>query len=84
MRWILATILVSIPAGWLLWHWNFENGQTLHFLAYESFRVQVLGQDQPQVWTYVLYVVLAVACLNLASLVVASLLALVFPNRQRS
>jgi len=84
VRWILSTVLVSIPAGYLLWHWTFENGQTLHFLSYESFRGQVLGEDQPLMWTYVLYVVLAVACLNLASLVVACLLGLVIPNRGRA
>ncbi len=84
VRWILSTVLVSIPAGYLLWQWNFENGRTLYFLSYESFRGEVLGESQPQMWTYVLYVVLAVACLNLASLVVAYLLGLVFPNRGRA
>jgi hypothetical protein len=84
MRWLLATILVSIPAGYLFWHWRFENGTTLRGLSYESFHAQILGHPEPELWTYVVYVVLIVACLNLASFGVAWLLHLVFPNRQRS
>jgi hypothetical protein len=84
MRWILATILVSIPAGYLFWHWRFESGTTLHGLTYQSFYGHLLGQAQPQIWTYLVYVVLAVACMNLASFAVAWVLHMVFPNRQRS
>ena len=81
MRWILATILVSIPAGWLFWHWRYESGMTLRMLSYESFHGQLLAKPTPEMWSYILYVVMAVACLNLGSLMIVWLLGTVFPNR---
>lgn len=84
VRWLIANLLVTLPAAYLLWHWRFEDGQTLQQLSFEAFHKDVLKESKPELWSFFVYATAAVLSLNLATIVVAWLLGLVFPNRQRS
>lgn len=80
LRFSLATLLVVIPAAYLLFEWRYVREPVLEGLSYESVDKQLSSSDDPAFWTYAIWVVALFVVLTLGVRFVDWLLLKVFPN----
>lgn len=81
LRSTLATLLVVIPASYLLFEWSHVREPIAEGLSYESVNEQLSSGKDPAFWTYAIWVLGVFAVLTIAVKLVDWLLLKVFPNR---
>ena len=83
-RWVLAILIVTIPASYLLWSWRFSDNPVLSAFSYEAFNERLSEAREPAFWTYCPWVILILLVLNVAILLVAKLLERMLTDTRRS
>ena len=80
LRWAISFLLVTLVASYLFWQWRFGEYQVLKELSYDAFHDNFAEDTPAAYWTYALYVILAVACINATAALLAWGLGRVFPD----
>ncbi|MCA8978546.1 MAG: hypothetical protein H6831_01375 [Planctomycetes bacterium] len=81
LRFCLASLLVVIPASYLLYEWSHASDPIAKGLSYESVNDQLTSGKDPAYWTYAIWVLCIFAVLTVAVKLVDWLLLKAFPNR---
>ena len=80
LRWSISTVLVTLPASYIFWQWRYEEHQVLGELSYEAFHKRIVEAPAGAFWTYFLYALTAILCINVAIIVLAAGIGRVFPD----
>ena len=80
LRWSISTVLVTLPVSYIFWQWRYEDHKILGELSYEAFNERFVDAPPGAFWTYFLYVLAAILCINLAIAVLAAGIERVFPD----
>ena len=80
LRWAISTVLVTLPASYIFWQWRYEEHQVLGGLSYEAFNERFVEGPAGAFWTYFLYALAAILCINAATAVLAAGIGRVFPD----
>ena len=81
LRWLLATMIVGIPASYIFWEWRFDPNPVLPALSYQAVNASMSTDSQPALWTYALWVIAALLVINTLTLLVAWVLGKFYPER---
>ena len=84
LRWMLATMIVGISAADIFWEWRFDPNPVLPALSYQAVNASLGTDSQPAFWTYALWVIAALLCINALTLLVAWGLGKFYPERTSS
>lgn len=80
-RWFLSTLLVGVPIAYVFWTWRFAEHPVLPALSYQTVNASLGSNPQPVFWTYALWALTALLCINTLTLIVAWLLGKVYPDQ---
>ena len=81
LRFSLASLLVVIPASYLLFEWSYGGGSIAKGLSYKAVNEKLSSGEDPAFWTYAIWLIGVFAVLTIAVKLVDWMLLKVFPNR---
>lgn len=83
LRSVLATLLVVVPASYLLYEWSHASDPIASGLSYKAVNEQLASKDEPAFWTYAIWVLAVYLVLTTLVKLVDWLLLKVFPNQPK-
>ena len=83
LRLCVSTLIVVVPASYVLWQWAYDLEPALSGLSYASVDKQLSSAEHPVFWTYSIWLLCVFVVLTLLTRLVDWLLLTIYPNQPK-